>query len=105
MPAKKGALLYLPEPLLPSARAAGVPAMGIPPEFRDAGEVALAVAGYVAAGLVKMSAAVGAKAQMLPFRGAFDFRGGDVTDDPLLRAAVLAIALGLEDTMTTRGAA
>lgn len=100
--AQVAAFLFLPAVLLPSARAAGVDAMPIPPEFDDTEEVALAVAGYVAAGLVKMTATVGDKAQTMPFRGAFDFRGGDVTDDPLRRAGILAIALALEDARTVR---
>jgi hypothetical protein len=50
----RGAFLFVPEPLLPSARAAGVLAMAITAGFADAGEIALACAGYVAAGRVKM---------------------------------------------------
>jgi hypothetical protein len=100
----RNALLVVPEPLLPSVRAAGVPAMAVPKAFDDVGEVALAVAGYVAAGQVKMTALVNEKAQTIPFRGSFDFRGGDVADDPLRQAAVLAVVLGLEDQRTVRRA-
>jgi hypothetical protein len=80
-------------------------AQPIPPELDDTGEIALAVAGYVAAGRVKMTAAVNEKAESSPFRGAFDFRSGDMADDPLRHAAVLAIAIGLEDVRAVRRAA
>jgi hypothetical protein len=51
--ARKGAFLFLPESLVPSARVAGVQAMAIPAAFDDPQEVALACAGYVSAGQVK----------------------------------------------------
>ena len=100
----RDASLWVPEPLVPSARAAGVPVEAIPKRFDDTAEVALAVAGYVSAGQVKMCEAVAEKAKAIPFRASLDFRSGDVGDDPLRWAAVLAIALGLEDTRTTRRA-
>jgi hypothetical protein len=96
------ALLCVPEVLLPSSWAAGVHAMPIPGHFKDPGEVAIAVAGYVAAGQVKMCQQVAEKAATLPFRASLDFRSGDVGDDPLRHAAVLAIALGLEDQRAVR---
>jgi hypothetical protein len=97
------AFLFPPEPLLPSARAAGVHTMAIPSEFDEGQEVALAVAGYVSGEImVKMVSSIAEKSQHLPFRGAFDFRGGGLTDNPLRRAAVLAIALGLEDQRAVR---
>jgi hypothetical protein len=64
--------------------------------------LAVAVACYVAAGQVKMTPTADEKARTTPFRGALDFRGGDTTDDPLRRAAVLAIALALEDVRIVR---
>jgi hypothetical protein len=103
--ARRGVYLFVPEALVPSARAVGVHAVAIPPELDDPAELALAVAGYVAAGQVKVTAAADERARTAPFRGAFDFRGGDMTDDPLRRAAVLAIALALEDARTVRRAA
>jgi hypothetical protein len=96
------ASLWVPEPLVPAVRAAGVNVMPIPKAFDDPHEVALACAGYVSAGLVKMTADVAEKAQQIPFRASLDFRSGDVGDDPLRCAAVLAIALGLEDRRVTR---
>jgi hypothetical protein len=99
------ALLCVPEVLMPSAWAAGVHAMPIPGHFKDPAEVALAVAGYVAAGQVKMNVVVAEKAATLPFRASLDFRSGDTGDDPLRHAAVLAIALGLEDRRMERRAA
>jgi hypothetical protein len=60
---------------------------------------------YVAAGLVKMTEVVAEKAKAIPFRASLDFRSGDVSDDPLRHAAVLAIALGLEDQRAVRRAA
>jgi hypothetical protein len=100
--ARKGAFLFVPEPLLPSARAADVYAMPVPKAFDDVHEVALACAGYVSAGQVKMVAAVAEKAQGLPFKASLDFRSGDVGDDPLRHAAVLAVVLGLEDQRAVR---
>jgi hypothetical protein len=99
------ASLWVPEPLLPSARAAGVNAEAIPKAFADSQEVALACASYVSAGMVKMTADVAEKAQQIPFRASLDFRSGDVGDDALRCAAVLAIALGLEDQRAVRRAA
>jgi hypothetical protein len=103
--ARHGACLFLPAELVPSACAAGINVVAIPPELDDAGEIALAVAGYVVAGQVKATAFVLDKARSLPFRAALDFRGGDVADDPLRCAAVLAIALALEDMRAVRRAA
>jgi hypothetical protein len=100
--ARYGARLFVPEALAPSARTAGVPVMPIPRELDDAGELALAAAGYVAAGQVKASALVTDKARTAPFRGALDFRGGDAADDPLRLAAVVAIVLALEDARVAR---
>jgi hypothetical protein len=102
--ARKGAFLFVPQALLPSARAQGVPAMAIPEQFDDPAEVAIAAAGYVASGAVKMTQEVNDKSQSMPFRGAFDFRGGDMVD-PLRCAAVLAVVMGLEDQRATRRAA
>ena len=51
-----------------------------------------------------MTAAVDEKAQQIPFRTSLDFRSGDVGDDPLRCAAVLAIVLGLEDQRAVRRA-
>jgi hypothetical protein len=99
------AMLCVPEVLMPSAWAAGVHAMPIPGHFKDPAEVAIAVAGYVAAGQVKMVETVAEKTKQLPFRASLDFRSGDVGDDPLRHAAVLAIALGLEDQRAVRRAA
>jgi hypothetical protein len=65
----------------------------------------LACVGYVVANQVKMTEAVAEKAQQLPFRASLDFRSGDVGDDPLRYAALLAIALGLEDQRAVRRAA
>jgi hypothetical protein len=96
------ALLCVPEVLMPSAWAAGVHVMPLPRHFKDAAETAIAVAGYVAAGQVKMVETVAEKTKQLPFRASLDFRSGDVGDDPLRHAAVLAIALGLEDQRTVR---
>jgi hypothetical protein len=61
--------------------------------------VAIAVAGYVAAGQVKMTQQVSDKAGAMPFRGSFDFRGGDLADDPLRQAAVLALTRGVIFTL------
>jgi hypothetical protein len=101
----RNASLWVPEPLVPSARASGVEARAIPRPFVDVGGVALATTGYVAAGMVKMGEAFAEKAGQIPFRASLDFRSGDVGDDPLRHATVLAIALGLEDQRTVRRAA
>ncbi len=91
--------------MLPAVLASGVHAMAIPAHLEDPHETALAVASYVACGQVKMCEAVAEKAMMLPFRASLDFRSGDIGDDPLRHAAVLAIALGLEDQRAVRRAA
>jgi hypothetical protein len=100
--ARRGVFLFVPEVMAPSARAAGVHVLPITLELDDPAELAVAVACYVAAGQVKMTPAADEKARTTPFRGALDFRGGDTTDDPLRRAAVLAIALALEDARIVR---
>jgi hypothetical protein len=48
-------------------------------------------------GMAQICEAVAEKAQQIPFRASLDFRSGNVGDDPLRHATVLAIALGLED--------
>jgi hypothetical protein len=66
---------------------------------------ALACAGYVSAGMVKMTEAVAEKGQQILFGASLDFRSCDVGDYPLRHAAVLAIVLGLEDRWVVRRAA
>jgi hypothetical protein len=52
-----------------------------------------------------MAGAVAEKAQHQPFRASLDFRSGDMGDDPLRHAAVLAVVLALEDQRAARRAA
>jgi hypothetical protein len=95
------AFLFVPEVLLPSARAAGVDARAIPPEFDDPRELAIAAAGYVAGGMVKLAETVHEKSQIAPFSGAFSFKAGDV-GNPLHAARVVAVLLGLGDQRAVR---
>ena len=63
----------------------------------DAGELALVVAGHVAAGEVRMTLLCAEKARHEPFRGALDLHGGEGAADPLRVATLSTIALALED--------
>src|SRR5262249_35840575 len=47
--------LYIPAPLLPSARSAGVYAEAIPKQFADPAEMAIAAAGHIGLGQVKLT--------------------------------------------------
>ena len=75
---------------------AGVTAEPIPAHLLDAETLLIPAASHIAAGGVKLCAPAHMKAQTSPFGGALDFRGGDKGDDPLRRAALWAIALGLD---------
>jgi hypothetical protein len=100
----RDARLYIPLALLPSARAAGIHAEAIPRQFADPAELAIAAAGHIAQGKVKLTLGAEEKAKGAPFHGAFDFRAGDV-GNPLIAAATVAVLLGLEDQKIARRAA
>lgn len=88
--------LWVQPDMLRQAFVANVPAEPIPEHLADADMLLLPAAGHIAAGRVKVCIPAHEKAQMSPFGGALDFRGGDGGDDPLRRAALWAIALGLD---------
>ncbi len=68
----------------------------VPEHLLDANQLLLPAASHIAAGRVKLCAPAHEKAQTSPFGGALDFRGGDGGGDPLRRAALWAITLGLD---------
>jgi hypothetical protein len=100
----RDARLYVPAPLLPSARSAGVYAEAIPKQFADPAEMAIAAAGYIGLGQVKLTREAEEKAKCAPFLGAFDLRAGDL-GNPLIVAATVAVLLALEDQRAVRRAA
>jgi hypothetical protein len=59
-------------------------------------ELLLGVASLVSTHKVKICQTAAEKSEKSPFGGAFNFKGSDLTDDPLRSAALLTIALTLE---------
>jgi hypothetical protein len=57
----------------------------------------LSAAHHVSRGAVKICLPAGIKAKTSPFGGALDFRAAENVDDPLRAAAVLSIAMGLDE--------
>jgi hypothetical protein len=90
------ASVFVPDELRVQAEAAGLSVERIPREFNPEARL-LSVGGHVANGLVQMCQPVVEKAQSTPFAGQLNFRGGEDTSNPLRAAAVLLIALGLDD--------
>jgi hypothetical protein len=62
----------------------------------DADLLLLPAAAHIAGGRVKVCVPAHEKAQVSPFGGALDLKGGDGGDDPLWRAALWAITLALD---------
>lgn len=68
--------------------------------------MALTVAGRVASREVKMTELCAEKAAHEPFRASLSFKGGEgAEDDPLRRAALLAVVVALERDGPRRRAA
>lgn len=82
--------------LLRASQVAGFHMEPIPEHLVDADQLLLPAATHIAAGRVKVCVPAFEKAKTSPFGGALDFRGGDGGDDPLRRAALWAITLGLD---------
>ena len=80
------------------AAVSGVPVQPIPEQFLDVAELTVSASLFVMAGDVKLFHVAEERAKTIPFAGALDFRAGtEVGDDPLRHAALLAIALSMED--------
>jgi hypothetical protein len=105
--ARLGLALLVPEALAYRARevGGGIVVDALPPHWvEESGDLALAAAGHVTAGDVKITVLVAEKARTEPFRGALDLRGGEGADDPLRCAALAAIAAALDERPTRRTA-
>ena len=87
---------YAPPELVRSLGVAGVNAIPIPDHLLDVEQLLIPAATHISAGNVKICLPAHEKGKTSPFGGALDFRGGDNSDDPLRRAALWAIALGLD---------
>jgi hypothetical protein len=88
--------IYAPPELIRPMAVAGFYADEIPEHLLDVEALLIGAASHIAAGAVKICEPAHEKAKTSPFGGALDFRGGDLGDDPLRRAALWAIALGLD---------
>ena len=88
--------LWVQPDFVRQAYVADVAAEPVPDHLVDADLLLLPAAGHIASGRVKLCEPAFEKAKTSPFGGALDFRGGDGGDDPLRRAALWAIALGLD---------
>ena len=89
--------LWMPAPLAQTAEMSGLTASPIPDEFlRDPSGLALAAAGHVAAGRVKVTERAMERAYSAPLLGALSFSSGEKIDrNPLRMAFLLGIAIGL----------
>jgi hypothetical protein len=96
----RGYCVMLPEALYRHAQAMALPAEPIPAHIK-AEDLLLSAASFVASGDVKLCEPAFERTRTSPFGGALDFRAGADVDDPLRAAAVLAIALGLDETLST----
>jgi hypothetical protein len=100
----RGYVMMVPEGMMLHARAMGLPVEAIPAHIKPE-DLLLSAASFVAAGSVKLCEPAFAKTKTSPFGGALDFRAGADVDDPLRAAAILAIALGLDATLSAVRAA
>jgi len=98
---KKVAFLYLPPTLYAQQRAKGGGDFApVPPQYlADPEALALAAAGNVSAGLVKIAQPAGEKAERHPLGAALNFRAGELAanNDPLRLALLLGVALALDN--------
>jgi len=93
----RGGVVFVPAVLSKHAAAAGLLAEAIPEDIQPE-ELLLSAANHAAAGNVKICAPAMDKAQTTPFRSALDFRAAEGADDPLRAAALLTIALALDQS-------
>jgi hypothetical protein len=100
----RGYVVMIPESMLLHARAIGLPAEAIPAHIK-AEDLLLSTANFTAAGSVKLAEPAFAKMRTSPFGSALSFHSGADADDPLRAAAVLAICLGLDATLSAVRAA
>ena len=82
--------------MIRSAAQAGLNAQEIPEGLLPE-TLLLSAAHHVSRGAVKICLPAGIKAKTSPFGGALDFRAAENVDDPLRAAAVLSIAMGLDE--------
>jgi hypothetical protein len=87
---------FVPEDMARHAVAAGLGVREIPRDW-DPEELLLSVSNHVSSGQVKICDPAVEKAKTSTFGGALDFRAGENTEDPLRAAAILTVALGLDD--------
>ncbi len=91
------AFVFVPDNMRGHAAAAGLITVPIPPEFIHPEELLFSVAQHVGGGKVRICADAHERAQSAPFSGAMNFRAGEDTSDPLRAAAILAVALALDE--------
>jgi hypothetical protein len=89
--------VFLPEVFTKFTNVSGLRVRAIPREWEgDPARLAMPAAAHIVAGHVKIAVPAGERARTSPLAAAFDFRGGDTTDDPLRQALLIAIALAFE---------
>ena len=98
-----GSGAWVPAPLVMQCHLRGFDAEPIPPEMlRDADGLALAVAGHIMAGRVRICEPAAEKARTHPLLGSLEYLpGGKIDADPLRMALLTGIGIGL----TPQGAA
>jgi hypothetical protein len=105
---RRGEVLFCTaEPLARQASARGIMAEVVPlPLIADPARLAMAAAGHVMDGRMKIGTAAHKRAESSPLRGQLDLRGGDAPDASPLRLALLAgIAVCLDDRSQAQAAA
>ncbi len=94
--------VWVPAPIVMQCHLRGFAAEAIPPELLgDPDGLALAVAGHISQGRVRICEPAALKARVHPLRGALEYRAGDKDADPLRMALLTGIGIGL----TPQGAA
>jgi hypothetical protein len=100
----RGYVCFIPEGMVLHARSLGLPVEAIPAHIKPE-DLLLSAASFAAAGDVKLCQPAFERTRTSPFGGALSFHGGADVDDPLRAAAILAIALGLDATLSAIKAA
>ena len=100
----QGYVVMVPETMFRHAQVLGLPAESIPGHIK-AEDLLLNAASFVSAGSVKLCHPAHERTRTTPFGSALSFHAGADFDDPLRSAAILAITLSLDSTLSTTRAA
>jgi hypothetical protein len=100
----QGYVVMVPGTMFRHAQVLGLPVEAIPDHIK-AEDLLLNAASFVSAGSVKLCHPAHERTRTTPFGSALSFHAGADVDDPLRSAAILAITLSLDATLSTTRAA